>query len=282
MDSTCGLPPRQAHWQCLHCLVGHTLFAFNCMAGWCKAYISLLALTDETAYQSRRDNYLSCQHPTCTVSAYAAGGSSRIQNPQRRKSGGLKAPMHQPAAPAPTPHSTPMGEAPEKRRSDDLAGQADTPTSRQPAAAASPAAALGGSGAKAAGSSQSSGALKVHLMGSPPAVSPTKVGVRGVCRVAGLGSWSGFVRLLGQLVWVCEAAYGTTLGRGGGVAACRCCCAVTTAKHLMQLSCMFERHSADQSVALSLHIVMRNHAGGAGLPGAGNRRSCCCPVSKTI
>jgi hypothetical protein len=78
-----------------------------------------------------------------------------------------------------------MGEAPEKRRSDDLAGQADTPTSRQPAAAASPAAALGGSGAKAAGSSQSSGALKVHLMGSPPAVSPTKVGVRGVCRVAG-------------------------------------------------------------------------------------------------
>ena len=110
--------------------------------------------------------------PCCCCFCRAAGGSSRIQNPQRRKSGALKTPMQQGVAHAPTPHSTPLGDTPEKRRSDDLAAQADTPDSRHAAAAAASA----GSGAKtAAVGRQSSGSLKVQVMGSPPVASPSKV-----------------------------------------------------------------------------------------------------------
>jgi hypothetical protein len=112
-----------------------------------------------------------------------AGGSSRIQNPQRRKSGALKTPMQQKVAHAPTPHSTPMLESPEMRRSDDLAMQVDDTADSFKAAVA--AAAAPGSGGAQSGSiaPQSSGSLKVHVMGSPPAASPSKVRGLWCCTV---------------------------------------------------------------------------------------------------
>jgi hypothetical protein len=81
--------------------------------------------------------------------------------------------MQQKVAHAPTPHSTPMLDSPEMRRSDDLAMQVDdTADSSKAAVAATP-----GSGGAKSGSiaPQSSGSLKVHVTGSPPAASPSKV-----------------------------------------------------------------------------------------------------------
>lgn len=113
----------------------------------------------------------------------ASGGSSRIRDPQRRKSGALKTPMHQKVAHAPTPNSTPLQEG-DMRRSDDLAGHNDDTADSGTSAGASPASATsaGAAAAVASPAAQTPGSLKVQVkMGSPPAASPSKV-----CRLVGL------------------------------------------------------------------------------------------------
>jgi hypothetical protein len=117
----------------------------------------------------------------------AVGGSSRIRDPQRRKSGALKTPMQQKVAHAPTPNSTPMQEG-DMRRSDDLAGHNDDTADSGALAGASPATATsaGAAAAVASPAAQTPGSLKVQVkMGSPPAASPSKV-----CRLDGLGRFN--------------------------------------------------------------------------------------------
>lgn len=112
------------------------------------------------------------------LNLHSAGGSSRIQNPNRRKSGALKTPTQQKIVHAPTPHSTPMLDSPEMRRSDDLAAQVDD--TADSSAAATAAAVLAAAAAGSPGSAKGvaldpSGSLKVHVVGTPPAASPSKV-----------------------------------------------------------------------------------------------------------